>query len=126
MPRAAHWCDIADPTSPRFAIPRAHRLAVLLDAPGAKQAIATTGDGLEHRAIGAERLTNRGYGELQRAVVFVDEFARRLNQDPNDRERAAAKWHRGATKAQLAPGQIDLPPPRMSVSAVELHQACNP
>jgi hypothetical protein len=94
------------------------------DHPAPEKPIATAGRSFQQFPIRPERLANRGYVDLERIlrynsarphatheVVLGDEFAGRLNENLNDLERTAANGNRDPARAQLAPGEVDLPTP---------------
>src|SRR3984957_12826424 len=94
----------------------------MLRGPAPEQAIAATGDRLQHGSILAKRLADRGDVNVERTfaddrarphpfhhMVLGDEFGGRLYEDRDDLEGPAAERHGNPTRPQLAPTEGDLP-----------------
>ena len=94
----------------------------MLRRPVPEQAIAPTGDGLQHGSILAKRLADRGDVNVERTfaddgtrphpfhqMVLGDELGGRLYEDRDNLEGPAAERHRDPTRPQLPPAEVDLP-----------------
>jgi hypothetical protein len=89
--------------------------------PVAKQAIATTGFGLQQSPIGTERLAdghrmhlkrvfqnNRARPDAVHQLILGDEFAGRLGQHFDHFERASTDRYQGSQDTDFAPREVNL------------------